>query len=440
MLLDAAAALLTSVALGPATGALAMPVAPYVVEAAPLAGVGSAPPQPVIGPDPGSSIDGVQGSRLLTMLATLPPAALAEYLADERNVERIASAPPAAADVTRWWGALERGSRASMIATAPELVGNLEGVPAADRDVANRSVLRTAIRELQRTATGSGRTLASQAGQRIQMLRSIEDALVSAPGEPRKWLLGLDTSGQGRAAIVVGDLERADYVSVLVPGMFFTIGNQMVPWSEAAVRLRDEQLQWLERLEGPRHGRTVATVAWIGYPTPNLTNVGGIDNAYEGRDSLAGLLAGVRALRGDDQPYLSVIAHSYGSTAALMTLAEFDVEVDALALVGSPGSSAKTVRELHVRDGNVFVGEAAWDPVPNSSFFGSDPGSRDFGATRLSVTGTVDPVTGEQLAGSVGHNEYFSPGTESMRNLALIAIDRGGHVTTGQPVARARGR
>lgn len=440
MLLDVAAALLTSVALGPVTGVVAMPPPAYVADVVPVATVGAAPPQPVIGPDPGMSLDGMQGPRLLTMLASLTPSGLARFLADDLNAERIAAAPPAATDVTRWWRSLDPGSKASMVAAAPELVGNLEGVPAVDRDVANRSVLRSTIAQLQRTASSTGRAVASQAGQRIEMFKSIEQALVTTAGEPQRWLLSLETTGQGRAAIVIGDLQRADYVSVLVPGMFFTIENQMSHWSEAAARLRDEQLSWLRRLQGPRHGQTVATIAWIGYPTPNLTNVGGIDNAYQGRDSLADLLTGLRALRGADQPYLSIVAHSYGSTAALMTLAEFDVEVDALALVGSPGSAAKSVDELRVRDGNVFVGEAAWDPVPNSSFFGSDPGSASYGATRMSVAGTTDVITGQRLAGSVGHNEYFSPGTESMRNFGLIAIGRGDLVTTGEQPVRALAR
>src|SRR5690606_42101369 len=59
-------------------------------------------------------------------------------------------------------------------------------------------------------------------------------------------------------------------------------------------------------------------------------------------------LQGLRAARGVDQPFVSVLAHSYGSTAALLSLAEDDVSVDALAVVGSPGSPARSAAELHV--------------------------------------------------------------------------------------------
>ena len=152
-------------------------------------------------------------------------------------------------------------------------------------------------------------------------------------------------------------------------------------------------------------------------------------NAEEGRDSLAGAIEGLQALRAGDEPYISVIGHSYGSTAALMALTEYDFEVDALAMVGSPGSPAKSVDELHVRDGNVFVGEAAWDPIPNSAYFGSDPGSASYGAKPMGVAGGTDAVTHQPLKPSFGHNEYFSPGTESMRNFALVAIGQGKYVT-----------
>lgn len=437
MLSTVAAALITSVALG-ATGAVGAPeITVQVASVAPH----YAPPQPVIGPEPGMSVTNAQGAQLLSVLSSLSPQSLSRFLADEGAAQRIVAAPPAPALVANWWHGLGAESRALMLSTSPELFGNLEGVPVTDRDQANRLLLSESISELSSELLEvQARSAAEQLRGRLTMLQSIESALAPTPGNPQRWLLGLDRSGQGRAAIIVGDLATADYVSVLVPGMFFTIGNQMDYWADAAERLRIEQLSWLNRLGDPVSGAGVATVAWIGYPTPNLTNVGGMDNAHDGRDSLASLIEGLRAVRGSQQPYLSIIAHSYGSTAALMALAEYDIVVDALAVVGSPGSQARSVNELGVRDGNVFVGEAAWDPVPNSSFFGSDPGAASYGATRFGVAGATDAVTGQRLAASVGHNEYFAPGTEAMRNFALIGIGRGDLVTSGHPVAKALAR
>jgi hypothetical protein len=49
----------------------------------------------------------------------------------------------------------------------------------------------------------------------------------------------------------------------------------------------------------------------------------------------------------------------------------------------------------------------------------------------MGVDGAVDPLTHRALSGSSGHNEYFTAGTECMRNLAMIGIDRGDLVITG---------
>jgi hypothetical protein len=43
----------------------------------------------------------------------------------------------------------------------------------------------------------------------------------------------------------------------------------------------------------------------------------------------------------------------------------------------------------------------------------------------------VDPITRGTLGPAVGHNGYFAPGSEAMRNLALVGIGRGGDVTAG---------
>ncbi len=394
-----------------------------------------APPTPFIGPELSSAQDSpeqiVQGTRLLQQLSLLNVSSLRDYLtANPGAIEVLLAHPPAATDVTMWWSSLDSDHRSALRSASPRLVGNLDGIPYQARDLANREVLGQTIDDLTAIIAGdSGRTMIENAKQQLKMLQSIDSALGSRQSQPARTLMTLDVDGQGRAAIVLGDLRTADYVTYLVPGMFFTIENQMGDWADAAARLHDEQLSWLKLFGQPTS--TVATVAWIGYDTPNLTNVGAMENAEQGRDTLASSLTGLQALRSGDEPYLSVVAHSYGSTAALLALQEYDFQIDALALVGSPGSAATSVNQLHVRNGNVFVGEAAWDPIPNSAYFGSDPGSASYGAKPMGVGGGVDGITREVLLASVGHNEYFSAGTESMRNFALIGIGRGQYVTNG---------
>jgi hypothetical protein len=375
----------------------------------------------------------ITGAPLLHALTAMPPTAVTDYVEENPQLLRaLLDAPPAAAQVSGWWAGLDGTARHSLTLSVPELVGNLDGIPYAVRNEANRHELRSTIRDLELNGLDAGRSIAAQNQNRLQMLYAIADALGPATANPPRSLITLDTHDEGKATIALGDLATADYVSYLIPGMFITVSGNVVEWTETAARLYDEQVSWLSLLRdaGAAAGvETVATVAWIGYQTPHLLNVGSLDLAYEGRDAIAATIDGLQTLRGTDQPFISLLAHSYGSTAALLALEE-STSVDALAMIGSPGSPAQSIHELNVR-GDVFVGEAPWDPIPNSSFFGSDPGATAYGARVMSVAGTIDVITNRVLASSTGHNEYFSPGTESMRNLALVGIDQGELVTDG---------
>src|SRR5690606_13838581 len=212
----------------------------------------------------------------------------------------------------------------------------------------------------------------------------------------------------------------ADYVSYLVPGMFFTIEGQVVDWAETAQELYSEQNDWLGLLgqtDPDFRGQTVATVAWMGYETPTLLTVTSQELADRGALYLDSAMDALLAETANDRPFVSVIAHSYGSTAAMTALSTGNFEVDSFAVVGSPGSAAHSVDDLSVKGRNVFVGQASGHPVATSGDFGNDPGSPAFGAHAMGVAGGVDLITEEPLSASVGHNDYFAPNSESLRNM-----------------------
>jgi hypothetical protein len=385
---------------------------------------------------PLETLSSLTKGSLLRQLGLLPERTLSAYLAaNPSTVSNLLAAPPAALEVTTWWSGLSDSARLTVNRAAPQLVGNLDGIPTTVRNEANRVWLSQSIDGLKTTVASSpGRAVLTEATRQIHMLDEVSTALGSAQSVPQRSLLSLDVEGQGRAAVVLGDLATADYVTYLIPGMFFTVEGQINDWTDDAARIYDEQVTWLNLIgetDPSEAGKTVAVVSWMGYETPNLTNIGSLDLAYLGRDAIADVVRGLQSERAGNEPYISIFAHSYGSTAAMMALSEYSFEIDALAVIGSPGSAVQSVDDLHVRDGNVFVGEAAWDPVPNSAFFGSDPGSREFGAHHLGVGGGVDLITNEKLAASVGHNGYFGAGSESLRNLALIGIGKSQLVTDG---------
>lgn len=380
----------------------------------------------------------LDGLDLISQLAALTHRELRLFLEQSpQTIEKVIEAQPAAASIGTWWASLSHDAQTAAEEVAPQLIGNLQGVPYPVRDRANRAYLASSIATLERQISETvGRGSVEELRANLRMLQQIREAVGGPESNPPRSLVVIDTSWPGRAAVALGDLEAADYVSYVVPGMFFTVDGQIVDWTETALSLYDSQLGWLRSLaaaDGVAATSKVATVAWMGYETPSLFTVGTLSLAYEGAHYLRAALDGLRAVRGENQPFLSVLTHSYGSTAAAIALSgdSNDVEVDSLVMVGSPGVTVDSARDLAVRGGNIFVGEASWDPVVDTAFHGLDPGSDAFGAHVFKVSGGVDSITGAMLSGSTGHNEYFVPGSESMRNLALIGLGWGMLASTG---------
>ncbi len=439
------AMLATTVSLGGVGESTAMPQISVVVSADAVAGgpdtrarqvdFAPAPLIPVPFADSARESAGAAPTAMLGRLAALPRERLESFVAQNPQlVAHLLLRPPTARDVSSWWAGLDTSARFDLMAAAPQLVGNLDGIDLSVRDMANRRFLSQQIAALEaQLDSGVGRGVAVAVDGTLHMLEEIAKALRTDAGEPPRTLVTLDTQWPGRAAIAVGDVTTADYVSFLIPGMFFTIDGQVGDWADTATVVYEEQNRWLDRLEGKTdQGRsTVATVAWIGYQTPHLLNIGSLSLAEEGAIFLANALEGLQSIREGDQPHVAVLAHSYGSTAAMIALQDSGFQVDALAMVGSPGSAAQSAADLAVRGGKIFVGEASGDPVVNTAFYGSDPGAPGYGAKSMSVAGGVDAITRAMLTGSHGHNEYFTPGSESVRNLALIGIDRADLVSVG---------
>lgn len=377
----------------------------------------------------------LSGTTLLQQLVLQPGSDIAAFVSkNPKSVKALLAAPPRAVAVAGMWARMDPSEQSRLMGAAPELVGNLEGIPYSVRDAANRLYLKQQIALTRaRIAVGAGgRAQNGQAQHHLEVLRQVQRALVTGKGQPVHQLLSLDPRGEVRAAVVVGDLDTADYVSYMVPGMFFTVQGQMYDWTVIAQDLYTQQVGWVSRLgktDAAMRGKTVATVAWIGYTTPDVLDIASLDQADEGAQLLGQTIDGVQAARTGHEPYVTLITHSYGSTAAMIELAKGGVEVDALAIVGSPGSAAQTAKALDVKQHNVYVGEAAWDPVVNTAFYGSDPGASSFGARDMSVAGGIDPITHKLLGAAVGHLGYFDPGSEAMRNFALIGLGRGDLVT-----------
>lgn len=333
----------------------------------------------------------------------------------------------APADVARWWSALPARTAATLQRDAPRVIGNLDGLPYSVRDAANRTALQRTVSSIGHELTNNpGRGAARVLAARLTALQQVQTALRQSAGGPARFLVSLDPLHASRAAVSIGDPDRAGYVDFLVPGMFFSVRDQIVDWTDTAAQLQAEQAGWLRRLHAPGQA---AVISWIGYTTPDAVSVLGIGDAQDGARRLADAVAGIAAARTGASPFVGVTAHSYGATAALLALQSDAMRVDALAMVGVPGSPATRASQLNVTAGQVYAGRDAWDPVARSSYFGVSPTDQTFGSISLGTGSGVDPVTDQRLTSAVGHNGYFAPGTQSLRNLALIGIDRGDLVT-----------
>jgi hypothetical protein len=353
-----------------------------------------------------------RGDVFLRDLATLPPAEL-RTLSRRAAVRAMANdEPPASDDVLAWWAGLDAATRDRLELDAPDVVGELDGVPYDVRDRANRLVLARVL----------AHDTASPTAERA-MAEQVRRSLERSPGDPDKQLVVLDLRGAGRAAIAIGDLGTAADVTVVVPGMFFTVTGQMVDFTATAGDLYREQASLAPVARGGE-GSGVAVLAWMGYRTPDLSNVLSLDLADTGARRLERIVGGLQTVRGAEQPRVTVVAHSYGSTTALTALASGRMHVDGLTLIGSPGSSVANVSQLAVADHAVYVGDAHWDPVAGTGYFGTDPGSAGFGSTLLDLATAID-ADGDVHRQPVGHNDYLKPGTSSLHDVALVAVGRG---------------
>jgi Alpha/beta hydrolase len=147
------------------------------------------------------------------------------------------------------WLALRPDQQAALLAGAPGRFGNLNGIPAADRNTANRARLAAQLKLLTTAseALNSPHPKRPEDLERLPMetLDDLERMTGMSQTEARQALLldaqlgrGGDVGaarllayepgsygGKGRAAIAFGDVDRADNIAFCVPGLNSSLGN-----------------------------------------------------------------------------------------------------------------------------------------------------------------------------------------------------------------------
>jgi hypothetical protein len=333
----------------------------------------------------------------------------------------------------------------------PALVGGLDGAPFRLRCAANDILIG---REIARLGA-----LAGQLEDRIDELDAAEweghttqkrlvreaylaelDVVDGRMAAFDRWLaddrqiLLFDPRGDGRVAEVFGDLDEAGHVAVVVPGITNSIDN-FGPREGGGFRASAEQLYE----EAVRLEPGVATIAWLGYDTPDGADAVLRAAAEDGHRRLAAFTQGIAAAT--PRLHLTVVGHSYGSLVAGMA-AGAGLAVDDLVFVGSPGTSLERASEAVIANGGrVWAGLAhkdligiGIDPAPDSVWefmlgpIGSyvwdlaatgDYATEDLWHGRNPVHESFDAIE-FTTDGAEGHSHYFAAGTESLANLARI--------------------
>lgn len=354
------------------------------------------------------------------------------------------------AQVRTWWDGLAPEEKLAVTTSFPDWVGQADGLPAEVRDEANRKILAKDLATVDTAMDALGldrESLASEEGRaevshRLAEAGWTEEQIGVALGaavvsgqlrtarerEPEKEIQlyvyepgAFD--GRGRAAISIGDLDSAANVSVLVPGMTSQVPEYLDGHVQDGLDLAASSDQ---------QGLDTAVLAYIGYEAPDMEVAGlGTGLAEEGARVLTDDVEGLTASRGEDDPWLTLIGHSYGGVTLSTALADHGLAADAVVLAQVPGAgTASSVDDYAgVDPSHVFVLAESDDPVPLLGLqirsLGEDPAAAGFGAIRLyAETGA---------SGFDAHSSMFLAGGWPLRNLTMVSGNRLDRIRVSAP-------
>ncbi|MDA2811452.1 alpha/beta hydrolase [Nocardiopsis sp. RSe5-2] len=271
-------------------------------------------------------------------------------------------------------------------------------------------------------AYGANREAAARASRAAERAGDTGRAeALSALAAPDRDLLEFDPRGQGRAVEVVGDLDKADRVVVLVPGADTTLDTFDGHGAKPYMRVGDAARTLHARMAEEDPGARTAVVAWMGYPAPATVSpaVATTGRADTGARSLDAFVP--RLLRAAPGASLTLVCHSYGAVVCGRAH-EASARAAAAVLVGSPGAGVSGAADIGARRVWAGRGDSDWIagvphgslPLPGTTLgFGPDPVGPGFGAEVFD-------------AGPGGHSDYFAPGSRPLSAVARIALGRAG--------------
>ncbi|MFI1797025.1 alpha/beta hydrolase [Streptomyces sp. NPDC020379] len=302
-----------------------------------------------------------------------------------------------------WWAKRTQAEKDECVALYPASIGALDGLPAVVRDDANRMVLSETRQDIDRQIKeleGSEPKKREQKFNDITGLpiqgeeqttyqwkrwdekkKALEEKLKGIKqiekrfdetgdgGLPKAYLLGFDTKGLGRAVIANGNPDTAEHTAVYVPGTTSRLSN-------ASGDINKMTTLWRASNAMPGNP-SVSTITWIGYDAPQSampTQNGDLvpdalfrSYADKAAPTLGKFLDGTRVAQGGPHAsHLTVVGHSYGTTAIGDTSIKHGLGADDIVSVASPGMLVGHADELDAPKGHVWSEAASTlkDQVP----------------------------------------------------------------------------
>ncbi|MFF6811392.1 alpha/beta hydrolase [Streptomyces sp. NPDC012403] len=356
-----------------------------------------------------------------------------------------------------WWKKLSAEEQAAWMSTDPKAVGELNGLPSAVRDEANRIVFSETRAKLQmeldsipKAPTNEWTWITSgpypskvhtdewmewhreygdryaQLNQSLKGMGYVQDRFdrTGVDGLPEAYLLGFDTTGLGDGKVILanGDPDKADHVAVYVPGTH--AGLEKIGEGDDHGDLGRGEKLWNESTKLSPN-QNISTITWLDYNAPDsiVPQASSGKYAEEGGPRLYDFLQGNREAHanasGSAPPHTTVIGHSYGSTVVGVSAQSGswkDLEaVDDYVFAGSPGVQADHAADLGAGADHVWAM--------------GGPGDDQFvrqGGRLVGLGDNLTIPTDESFGGNImrsdsdGHSGFWDEGSLSLRNQAAV--------------------